>query len=47
MVKHDGPLSVKRGFTKSGLINLLSDAGIKNFIIRWNWAFRWMVVIKK
>lgn len=47
MVKNDGPLSVQRGFTKSELINLFSNAGIKNFIIKWNWAFRWMVVIKK
>lgn len=47
MVKNDGPLSVKRGFTKSELINLLSVAGIKNFVIKWKWAFRWMVVIRK
>ncbi|MFN3872744.1 MAG: methyltransferase domain-containing protein [Ignavibacterium sp.] len=47
MVKNDAPLSVKRGFSKSELIKILSDAGIKNFIIRWKWAFRWMVVIKK
>lgn len=47
MVKNDGPLSVKRGFTKSGLINLLLDAGVNNFTIKWKWAFRWMVVIKK
>jgi ubiquinone/menaquinone biosynthesis C-methylase UbiE len=47
MVKNDGPLSVKRGFTKSELINLLSVAGIKNLVIKWKWAFRWMVVIRK
>jgi ubiquinone/menaquinone biosynthesis C-methylase UbiE len=47
MVKNDGPLSVQRGFTKSELVNLFSNTGIKNFIIKWNWAFRWMVVIKK
>ncbi len=47
MVKNDAPLSVKRGFSKSELLKILSDAGIKNFIIRWKWAFRWMVVIKK
>lgn len=47
MVKNDGPLSVKRGFTKSELINLLYDAGVSNFAIKWKWAFRWMVVIKK
>ena len=47
MVKNDGPLSVKRGFTKSEIINLLSYAGIKNFVIKWKWAFRWMVVINR
>ena len=47
MVKNDGPLSVKRGFTKSELLNLLSGAGVKNFVIKWKWAFRWMVVIRK
>lgn len=47
MVKNDGPLSVKRGFTKSELINLLSGTGTKNLVIKWKWAFRWMVVIKK
>jgi len=47
MVKNDAPLSVKRGFTKSELKNLLHDAGVNNFVIKWKWAFRWMVVIKK
>ncbi len=47
MVKNDGPLSVKRGFTKAELLNLLKDAGIKNPVIKWKWAFRWMVVIRK
>lgn len=47
MVRNDAPLSVKRGFSKSELLKILSDAGIQNFIIRWKWAFRWMIVIKK
>lgn len=47
MVKNDGPLSVKRGFTKTELIKLFEDAGVQNFFIKWKWAFRWMVVIKK
>lgn len=47
MVKHDGPLSVRRGFKKWELISLLSDAGIKNFAIRKKWAFRLMIVIWK
>jgi ubiquinone/menaquinone biosynthesis C-methylase UbiE len=47
MVKNDGPLSVKRGFTKKEFLQILAVAGITNFIIKRKWAFRWMVVIKK
>lgn len=47
MVKNDGPLSVKRGFTKPELLKILSDADINNFIIKKKWAFRWMIVIKQ
>lgn len=47
MVKNDGPLSVKRGFTKQEILKLLSNVGVSNFIIKKKWAFRWMVVIKK
>ena len=47
MVKNDAPLSVKRGFTKQEILNLLEDVGATNFVIKKKWAFRWMVVIKK
>lgn len=47
LVKNDAPLSVKRGFKKPDLLNLLSEMGIKNFIIRKKWAFRWMLIIKR
>lgn len=45
MVKHDAPLSVKRGFTKSELKNILKKLSC-DFSIKWNWAFRWMIIIK-
>lgn len=45
MVKHDAPLSVKRGFTKSELINIFKKLNC-DFSIKWNWAFRWMIIIK-
>ncbi|MBK7380260.1 MAG: methyltransferase domain-containing protein [Ignavibacteriales bacterium] len=45
MVKNDGPLSVKRGFTKNELLNILSRSGITNYKIYRTWAFRWLVVI--
>ncbi|MBP1683126.1 MAG: SAM-dependent methyltransferase, partial [Ignavibacteriaceae bacterium] len=47
MVKNDAPLSVKRGFTKQEILNLLEDVGATNFVIKKKWAFRWMIVIKK
>jgi 2-polyprenyl-3-methyl-5-hydroxy-6-metoxy-1,4-benzoquinol methylase len=47
MVKFDAPLSVLRGFTKREITQILHDAGIKNFEIRWRWAFRWQVIIRK
>jgi 2-polyprenyl-3-methyl-5-hydroxy-6-metoxy-1,4-benzoquinol methylase len=45
MVKFDAPLSVMRAFRKKELINILEKAQIKNYHIRWMWAFRWQVVI--
>ncbi|HYG02321.1 MAG TPA: methyltransferase domain-containing protein [Chryseosolibacter sp.] len=45
MVINDAPLSVARAFKKNDLINILSQAGIANYTIRWMWAFRWQVVI--
>jgi len=46
MVKVDGPLSVLRAFTRRELEQILEEAGIKNYKIRWMWAFRWQVVIR-
>ncbi len=44
MVKNDAPLSVKRGFKKSELNNILTELNF-NYQIKWNWAFRWLVTI--
>jgi hypothetical protein len=46
LVKNDAPLSVKRGFKKNDLIELLKQAGINNYTIEWKWAFRWLVVVR-
>jgi 2-polyprenyl-3-methyl-5-hydroxy-6-metoxy-1,4-benzoquinol methylase len=46
LVKHDAPLSVKRGFKRKELAGLLQKAGIRNYRIQWKWAFRWLIVIK-
>ncbi len=47
MVKHDSKLSVLRSFKREELENLLKKAGFKTFSIKWMWAFRWQVCIKK
>lgn len=45
MVKNDAAVSVARGFRKSELIDILEQAEISNFQIKWKWAFRWQLVI--
>jgi 2-polyprenyl-3-methyl-5-hydroxy-6-metoxy-1,4-benzoquinol methylase len=45
MVQNDGPLSVLRAFRKDELVQIMRDAGIDNYSIRWMWAFRWQVVV--
>ncbi len=45
MVQFDAPLSVLRSFKKKELIGILAEAGIKTYILRWKWAFRWQLVI--
>jgi len=47
MVKNDAPLSVKRGFVKAELINVLKKSGIRNYEIKRKWAFRWLIIIFK
>lgn len=45
MVKFDAPLSVLRGFTKDELTEILRQAGIENYSLKWKWAFRWQLII--
>jgi 2-polyprenyl-3-methyl-5-hydroxy-6-metoxy-1,4-benzoquinol methylase len=45
MVVNDAPLSVMRAFKKQDLITILERAGLKNYTIRWMWAFRWQVIV--
>ncbi|MFD2161791.1 methyltransferase domain-containing protein [Paradesertivirga mongoliensis] len=47
MVKHDSKLSVLRGFTAQELKDLLEQAGIVNYSLKWMWAFRWQLIIYK
>lgn len=41
MFRHDGPLSVRRGFRGAELVALAERAGLAGVQVRWHWAFRW------
>ncbi len=45
MVKHDSKVSVMRSFKRDDLKNMLHSAGIKNYTLKWMWAFRWQLCI--
>jgi 2-polyprenyl-3-methyl-5-hydroxy-6-metoxy-1,4-benzoquinol methylase len=46
LVKNDAPLSVARGFHKNEWMQLLQRAGLKNYSIKWKWAFRYLIIFK-
>jgi ubiquinone/menaquinone biosynthesis C-methylase UbiE len=41
MFRHDGPVSVLRGFTRDELHTIAREAELEDYEIRWHWAFRW------
>ena len=43
LVKNDAPLSVSRSFRRADWKRLLSSAGIADYVIRWQWAFRFLI----
>ncbi len=45
MVRFDAPLSVRRSFTKREWEQILAEAGITHYQLRWRWAFRWQLII--
>jgi 2-polyprenyl-3-methyl-5-hydroxy-6-metoxy-1,4-benzoquinol methylase len=47
LVKNDAPLSVLRGFTKKDWDLILQKAGFNSYSLKWKWAFRWLLVIKR
>ena len=47
MVQHDAPLSVLRGFTRRDLAELQDLVGVEFYKVLWQWAFRYLVVLKK
>lgn len=46
LVKNDAPLSVLRGFKKTEWKTILNNAAIKNYSIKWKWAFRHLIICK-
>ena len=47
LVKNDAPLSVWRAFKREELEQLVKQAGIQKYNLRWMWAFRWQLVLEK
>jgi len=44
LVKNDAPLSVARGLIKKEWKNIFENAGIQQFKIQWQWAFRYLII---
>jgi 2-polyprenyl-3-methyl-5-hydroxy-6-metoxy-1,4-benzoquinol methylase len=47
LVKNDAPLSVARGFKKQELKDILEKSGLRQYSVKWLWAFRYLIVFKK
>ena len=45
LVKNDAPISVLRGFKKIEWTEILNKAGVSNYLIKWKWAFRYLIVV--
>ncbi len=46
LVKNDAPISVRKGFSKSELKNLLIKTNLQKYEIHKKWAFRWLVTVR-
>lgn len=47
LVKNDAPISVLRAFKKPEIQNIVEQAGVTHFSLRWLWAFRWQIILYK
>ncbi len=47
LIRHDAPLSVLRGFSRSELEGLCRRAGLPRPDLRWRWAFRWQMAVPR
>jgi len=46
MSREDGLVSILRGFKRADLLSFSKQLNLKNYIIRWKWAFRYQWVVK-
>lgn len=46
LIKNDAPVSVLRSFKRKEWKQLLQKANIKNYKIKWQWAFRYLIIVK-
>ncbi len=45
IARHDGRLSILKGFRKAELIKLAEDAGARSWEVNWCWAFRYRLLV--
>jgi hypothetical protein len=45
ITKNDGKISILRGFTKKEWREMLDKAGVKNYQMKWTWAFRYQIIV--
>lgn len=45
LINHDGLISIRRGFKRDEWINLLKQANITNYNIKWCFPFRWKIIL--
>jgi len=48
MLRHDGLISICRGFKRRELVGYLQAAGFMpdSYTIKWMWAFRWLITVR-
>jgi len=47
MSRDDGLVSILRGFKKKELVTFSKKLNLKNYTVRWKWAFRYQWIISK
>lgn len=45
MSRHDGALSIRKGFTREDLTRLMETCQTDDYQLRWKWAFRYQLII--